>query len=317
MASPLRRKLRKILGTRAIDKRLRHLEAAVAAASALHLPEDRTHHAPPPPPEPQVDPKAAASHRFAVEAAARMNRPIRVVDVGAQSLGEPTHPYYPLKSYAKLEIVGFDPLKDRLDERRATEQDDGLTLLPYAIGDGRRHTLYVNNNDATSSLFPLDLEHNAPYPNLRAHKTVRTEELDTHRLDDVLDEAPIDFLKLDTQGSELMILQHAARALERTAVIHAEVEFSPIYKGQPLYPEIQAHLDAAGFYLVDLLTMARYSHKPRGQGSTDVLVWADAVFFRKAPDADARLSQALIAAAVYQKPSFAEHLLGLGDPVPV
>ena len=244
------------------------------------------------------------------KALAVLNRRPRVVDVGAQSLGAGTHPYSPLAAFTPLDIVGFDPLADRLRQRAETEKALGLTLLPYAVGDGDTHTLHINNFDPTSLLFPLNEPHNASFNHLCELRTVRTESVRTHRLDDVLPEGPVDFLKLDVQGAELMVLRGAEQTLRKTAVVHCEVEFSPIYAGQPLYPEIHECLVARSFVLIDLATCGRYHYiVPSGRTGPDRLLWADAVFYRQSEEREVLVAQALIAAAIYHKPTLAEHLL--------
>ena len=184
------------------------------------------------------------------------------------------------------------------------------------MGDGGEHTLHVNNDDATSSLFPLNAALARNFEHLSHLATVRRETVQTRRLDDVLPpDEPVDFLKLDIQGAELLALRGAERTLARTAAVHCEVEFSPLYLGQPLFPEVQSHLDARGFTLIDLLVAHRYSYRvPSGRAAPDRLIWADAVFFREAEDDPAALlAQALAALLVYLKPTLAEHLLHRRD----
>ena len=248
---------------------------------------------------------------LAATALAGLNRRPRVVDVGAQSLGDGTHPYSPLADVTPIDIVGFDPLADRLSERQASESVAGsLELLPFAIKNSETHTLYINNDDATSSLFPLNTGHDAAFNHLSALKTVRTEEVQTRRLDDVLPAGPIDFLKLDVQGAELMVLQGGHRSLGVSAVVHCEVEFAPIYTGQPLYPDVHTELAHHGFQLIDLIVPGRYHYLTKsGRATPDRLLWADAIFFRETDHVETLIMQALIAAAVYIKPSLAEHLL--------
>lgn len=253
--------------------------------------------------------------RLVERALTLLGRPPRIVDVGAQSLGEGSHPYSPLDGVTPVDIIGFDPLAARLAERERGEDVHGtITLLPYAIGDGAVHTLYINNDDSTSSLFPLNTTHNAVFNHLSTLSTVRTEQVTTHPLDEVLPPGPIDFLKLDVQGAALMVLKGATASLARTAVVHCEAEFSPIYLNQPLYPEIQTVLAGSGFYLVDLLVPGRYHYLTESGGvASDRLLWADAVFFRETDDASALTAQALIAAAIYAKPTLAEHLLARAE----
>jgi FkbM family methyltransferase len=247
---------------------------------------------------------------IAKDARSALRRPLRIVDVGAQLLGLGSNAYEPLVSYPPLDIIGFDPLEERLAERAEAEGKQGINLLPYAIGDGERHTLYVNNDDATSSLYPLNAAFNASFNHLRELHTVDTQIVETHRLDDVLPQGPVDFLKLDIQGAELMVLKSAPQTLLSTAVVHCEVEFAPIYMDQPLYPEIQQFLNAHGFELIDLLGPARYHYDAQDDGNAqDRLLWADAVFYRATDDPDTLRAQSLIAAAVYRKPSLAARLL--------
>jgi FkbM family methyltransferase len=249
-------------------------------------------------------------HNLAERARASLGRMPRIVDIGAQTLGPNSHAYDALMRFCAVEIIGFDPLQDQLAKRHEAEGTENLTLLPYAISDGSRHTLYVNNEDATSSLFPLNVEGNSRFKHLSPLHTVRTEFLDTKILDDVIPEYQIDYLKLDIQGGELMALQGATRTLSRTAAIHCEVEFYPIYKNQPLFADILSFLLANGFYFVDFKDLGKYTClNVRNIESADRLLWADALFFRDSPNTEMRAAQALIADVIYGKPSLAAQLL--------
>jgi FkbM family methyltransferase len=66
-------------------------------------------------------------------------------------------------------------------------------------------------------------------------------------------ETILDFLKLDTQGTELEILQGAKKLLERNqiSVIEVEVNKQPVYIGQPVFSVIDQYLRSIGFLLVD------------------------------------------------------------------
>lgn len=245
------------------------------------------------------------------EARERLGRRPRVVDVGAHPLNG-VHAYSPLEELGPIDVVGFDPLEDRLRERAELDRARGgsLTLLPYAVGDGSIHTLYVNNEDATTSLFPLNVEHNAAFSHLHTLHTIRTAAVQTHRLDDVLPPGPVDFLKIDVQGAELMVLQSGREVARRSAVVHCEVEFAPIYSGQPLFSEVNYEMSLLGFDLIDLIKPSPLYHMVgTAQTTPDVMLWADAVYFRRSDDPETRIAQALVAAAVYAKLSLAESLL--------
>jgi FkbM family methyltransferase len=238
-------------------------------------------------------------------------RAMTIVDIGAQMLGTETHAYQGLcRPDVPHRIIGFEPLADRVHEREADEAGGALTMLPYAIGDGKTHTLHVNNDDATSSIFPINTSLTSKFEHLHTLRIERTFPVATRTLDDSLNDDQIDFLKLDIQGAELMALQGAEKILSRTAVIHCEVEFAEIYRGQCLFPEVQNFLNDRGFSLIDIIVPHRYAYVNKsGVDSRDRLLWGDAVFFRDTNDAGTLAAQALIASLVYQKASLAEHLL--------
>lgn len=121
----------------------------------------------------------------------------------------------------------------------------------------------------------------------------------------------VDFLKVDTQGAELMVLQNAVEMLARAAVIQCKVEFSPIYASRPLFHDVARLLSDHHFYLADFVALKRChygedAHRPPGEGH---LLWADAVFFRDVIDHETLAVQTLIAATVYKKLSLANYLL--------
>lgn len=66
----------------------------------------------------------------------------------------------------------------------------------------------------------------------------------------------IDYLKLDTQGSELQILLGAQALLEaqRISVIKVEVSTIPLYKGQAVFSDIDQYLRGRDFMLVDFVS---------------------------------------------------------------
>ncbi len=237
------------------------------------------------------------------------DRLFTIVDVGAQNLASEQHVYSPLcVPEVKHRIIGFEPLEERALERNADAS--GAIIYPVAIGDGSEQTLYINNDDATSSIYQLDERFCSAFEHLNTLKLASKSTLKTSRLDDVLPPDPVEFLKLDIQGAELMALENGPKVLERTAVIHCEVEFDQIYLNQPLFHDVSKLLTEQGFYLVDLLISHRYfCENSLSVKTADRLLWADAVFFRSSTETSVLEAQAVIAARVYDKRSFAAHLL--------
>jgi len=60
----------------------------------------------------------------------------------------------------------------------------------------------------------------------------------------------IDFLWLDMQGYEPLMLQSSKKILKTVKVIYTEVNHKELYKGAILYPEFKQWLEKQGFTLV-------------------------------------------------------------------
>jgi len=98
----------------------------------------------------------------------------------------------------------------------------------------------------SSSLLEPDLH-------LSIHPWVRFDvqiEVQARRLDEVCEEigvTGIDFIHLDVQGAELLVLRGAGRFLPAVRAVWMEVEAVPLYVNQPLVPEVEAFMHDRGF----------------------------------------------------------------------
>ena len=210
--------------------------------------------------------------------------PIKIVDVGANPIDGPA-PYASCLRHGAVELVGFEPNRDAL-ARLDSLKGPGEVYLSHAVGDGRRHALHVCQAPGMTSLLKpdatvLDLFHGFP----EWGRVVDIVPVQTVRLDDVAETAGLDLLKIDIQGAELMVFRNALDRLDDATVIQTEVEFLPLYEGQPLFSEVEQFLRAAGFMLHRFVQTASRIVRPltvpgdpyAGLGQ---LVWADAVFIK-------------------------------------
>jgi hypothetical protein len=70
--------------------------------------------------------------------------------------------------------------------------------------------------------------------------------IETRTLDSIAEIAALDYLKIDVQGSELVIFQHGKAKLAVAVAVQTEISFVPLYKNQPGFGEIDTALRALG-----------------------------------------------------------------------
>ena len=125
------------------------------------------------------------------------------------------------------------------------------------------------------------------------------------------------YLKIDVQGYELAIFETGRRMLaDNLLAIRCEVSFIPLYKGQPLFGDIAAHLAQFGFVplgfeeMHDWRRTTKVKHPGRAAGplpySRGQLVHGDVLFVRdpdrlpdSTPSEGERLLKAAFLALVY------------------
>jgi FkbM family methyltransferase len=139
---------------------------------------------------------------------------------------------------------------------------EGPEVLIAAVSDssGERVRLTITNNSISSSLLPLGAGHLTYLPFIRAveasdgasssclHVEVRTVTMADLLAQRGVDTRALDFLYLDTQGSELAVLRGCDEALLRQMrAIMTEVSTEEHYVGGCMLSELDAFLKARGF----------------------------------------------------------------------
>ena len=127
--------------------------------------------------------------------------------------------------------------------------------------------------------------------------------METVRLDDVDDVTAMDYLKIDIQGGELMVFEHAHARLRDCLVVHTEAMFVPMYVGQPLFSEQELALRDHGLRVHKFLTLTGHALKPflvNGDGHAPLsqVFWADVVFIKDITRPDLLSSDQLLKSAV-------------------
>ncbi|MEA2844479.1 MAG: hypothetical protein QOJ69_2150 [Actinomycetota bacterium] len=233
------------------------------------------------------------------ELARWLSRPLTVVDVGCR--------WGPQAVWLELpgaRVIGFDPDEDEC--RRLTELAGGspaARFVPVTLGaEPGPAVLYVTAEPACSSLYPPDVSLLTTRESLDVIAPTAQLPVELQRLDDWTAAEGVDrvdYLKLDTQGSELDVLRGATRTLASVRAVEVEVEFNPIYEGQPLFADVDRFLRRHGFVLWRLAHLAHYGVRDGSSnfethethwfdsrpavltGGGGQLYWADAFYVRR------------------------------------
>ncbi|OQW67634.1 MAG: hypothetical protein BVN29_01825 [Nitrospira sp. ST-bin5] len=235
----------------------------------------------------------------------------RVLDVGSRG---GLHPMF--NEVAPLvEAVGFEP--DIEECTRLNQQIQSNTLyrslafLPFGLG---RHegsqALNLCRLGAVSSMYRPNRSFLDRFPGANRFDVVDSLQMPVRALDDLLKDpqvhlpASIDFMKIDTQGSELEILQGAKETLRNQVVaVEVEVEFARLYDSQPLFRDVDSFLSGCGFTLFKIrrAEWVRRNYERRPYLSAGQLVFGDALYIKDPLDpltawfpTDARQAEALI-----------------------
>lgn len=250
---------------------------------------------------------------------------LTLVDVGsAGGLNERWKPFAPV-----LSSVLFDPR----EAEASGEFGRGKTrVYPVALGEqAGSATLHLTAMANMSSFLEPDPEIFARHGKKQGDaETVSTESVPIDRLDALAkrDGFAPDVLKVDTQGSELMVLNGSEGVMDSVLLAEVEVSFFARYRGQPLLADIERHMNARGFELIDLLKLKRYrssnsfgirNSAVRGNDRSGRLAYADAIFLRREPEiltaGATGLLKAIVALSAYGKADIAARLLDAGRDI--
>ena len=241
---------------------------------------------------------------------------IVIADIGAAFLGE-TPPYQPLLDSGVGRLFAFEPDARHVESLRQ-RLGGTATVIAQAVGDGREHTLHVCDHGWSSILEP-DPAALAFFNSFTALGRVLSKQtVQTSRLDDIAELPPPDFLKMDVQGAELMVLQNGRAKLAHCVAVQLETSFVTLYKGQPPFGAVDLEMRALGFIPHRFVDVKRWSIAPAIAGNDprvalNQLLESDIVYIRDLtrPDdfTDLQLKKLAVIAHLYRSPDLAVRCL--------
>ena len=181
-----------------------------------------------------------------------------------------------------LNVIGFEPNQEEFEKLSQSPKKQWFNAA--VAGDDGPTTLYLTKAFQNSSLL------RPHFKNLKSLawgglEIVEEKYIQGKRLDTLAVEHGFstDFLKIDTQGTQLDILRGAENQLTTSVIgLELEVSFYEYYENQAMFAEVDSYLRSTGFELFDLGNFCRMK-PPRekllnsGMGR---LIFCDALYFR-------------------------------------
>jgi len=230
-----------------------------------------------------------------------ISSPITVVDVGSDG---GVHEIEGLAPYCS--VHAFEPRQKSYEAlvngNKSLVVYDGknygnISYYKYALAKSEGiYDLYVTKIPQASSLLEPDLD---------VARSVRGEDDETlvvegrekvnaitlNKFVEITGLDWVDYIKLDTQGTELDILKGAGDFIKKISVIRMEVEFVKLYKNQPLFDDCVSYLNDKGFRFLDLQEIATTNNDRKGKK-----VWGEAFFINTdvCPTEECAIKKALV-----------------------
>lgn len=220
-----------------------------------------------------IDPVFSACYR---------EQPLVMVDIGAS--GGVDRRWERAARY--LRVIAFEPDRRAFDALQAAAVGESRTYLNSGL-HRERGTLkfHLTRKQEVSSIFLPNRRFLDRFPLAERFDVLETVDMEVDTLDSQLIScgvADVDFVKVDTQGSELFILEGASGVLGASVVgLEVEAAFTDVYDGQPLFPAVHDFLQRRGFQLFDLRPYYwKRAIGGRSGGRKGQLVFADCLYLR-------------------------------------
>ena len=185
---------------------------------------------------------------------------LTVFDVGAKG-----KPFSLPGLYKYQNFHGFEPNPVEFEKLQKSKTNNSTTYYPYALSlDGGMKKINITQHASYSSLLDFDDDNFKKHFHLmkgfntwsKGMSKEKTVSVQSKKLDELISDENInfiDFIKLDTQGTELEILKGSIDAIKRKkiGVIFSEVSFIGVYKNQNLFSDLEIFLRSHGYDFID------------------------------------------------------------------
>ena len=202
------------------------------------------------------------------------------IDVGARGGLEE-----PWKSYSDIiKCVAFEP--DQKESNLLKEDSKFFEVYNCGLAQNKtKLTLNLLNSRGCSSILLPNRKFLDMFPESKRFDVEEKVEIVCDSLDNIQythNMKSVDFIKLDTQGTELDILKGAQKSLQACCGLQVEVEFQKMYQNQSLFDEVNKFIrESLGLEIQDLRkTYWKYKTQNKANNNKGRFIFGDALYFR-------------------------------------
>ena len=191
-----------------------------------------------------------------------LGKKIEIMDIGAAAINE--IPIYTNLISNKIGNLNAFEGDERQIEKLKLKYKESIKLFTEFLFDGSEQDLYLAAPESgMTSLF----KPNKKVLNFFNHfnhigKISEIKKIQTSKLNDIEKLPPIDFAKLDIQGSELTVLKNGNLKLKKCLAIQVEVSYVCLYENQPTFGEIDLWMRENGYIPHRFMDIKRWSIAP-------------------------------------------------------
>ena len=179
-----------------------------------------------------------------------------------------------------LDYIGVEPNDKSYQEIKSKKNDCNNYEIKNVGLWNKNEKLEINilKKKTNSSVYEPNFNLLKNFPDSERFKIVEKEKITLSPIDS-LNINNIDFVKIDTQGSELKILEGGENTFDEVLGFEIEVSFIEIYKNQPLFLDICKYLNNKNFEFINFSEMISWKRENNDVGKSQ-LAFADAIFLK-------------------------------------
>lgn len=186
-----------------------------------------------------------------IEKLVKYHKPKNVLHIGAH-LGEEVDTYYNYGVDHSLWVEANVDLMRQLQSNISRYRNARSINAVLIDKDDQDLIFNISNNGVSSSIFELGY-HKIAHPDVVyvGHREMKSRTLNTIFVENNIPFDLYDFMNVDIQGAELLMLKGASEILPHLKCIYLEVNKKEVYKGSPMVEEVDEFLKNWGFDRVE------------------------------------------------------------------